>query len=264
MKALPLLALGIATACWAAQPAHAGLTGNQLATVGVAPPPGATAPLGLRFRDEAGRPSTLAGATGGRPAVLLFADYTCTTLCGAATTGLAALLESLGFQRGADYAALVVGLDPKDGPAEAAAAKARELASYLEVAGAVPFLSGDQGAVDELARAVGYRYAYDQEHGQYAHPAAILVLRADGGVSRVLASLGAEPRDLRLALAEAGRDGPGAFADRVRLLCYGFDPAQGIYTPAVLASLKVAALTSLGGLGGGLVLLRRRRQTAAR
>jgi protein SCO1/2 len=259
-----VLAVLLLVGCCLARPAAAGLTQDQLAEVGVVPPPDARAPLALPFRDEAGRGLTLAEATRGRPAVLLLADYTCADLCGAATTLLASLLDRPALRPGTDYAALVVGLDPRDGPTEAAAAKARELAAYPKVAETLPFLSGDAAAVRALVRAVGYRYAYDPGHDRFAHPATLLVLGGDGRVVRALSSLAAEPRDLRLALVEAGGSGAGTLADRVRLLCYGFDPVQGVYTPAVLASLRLAALATVVGLGGGLVLLRRRERTAAR
>ncbi len=54
----------------------------QLAAISAAPPPNAALPLQLSFRDENGRPITLAGAIGGVPAVVIFADFTCHTLCG--------------------------------------------------------------------------------------------------------------------------------------------------------------------------------------
>ena len=80
----PLVAAALLCGALAA-PAHAGLTEAELAGVTLAPPPGARAPLGLHLRDEAGRPLTLGEASGGRPTVLLLADYTCGSLCGAAT-----------------------------------------------------------------------------------------------------------------------------------------------------------------------------------
>jgi protein SCO1/2 len=255
----------ILVCCGLAAPAHAGLTQAELASVGIAPPPDARVPLNLAFRDESGRPTTLAAVAAGRPLVLLLADYTCHTLCGAAVTVAGSEIEQLPLRAGRDYSAAVVGLDPKDGPAEAAALKARELASYPRAAAVMPFLSGDQHTVDRLTRAIGYRYAYDAEHDQLAHPAGLTVLAPDGRVDRVLAGFESSADDLRLALVEAGQGRVGTLADRVRLLCYGFDPVRGVYTPAVMAILRVCGVLTLLVLGGGILLLvRHARRVAAR
>ena len=58
------------------------------------------------------------------------------------------------------------------------------------------------------------------------------MLTADGRVARALSSLALNPRDLRLALVEAGEGRIGGLADRITLLCSGFDPVHGVYTPA--------------------------------
>ena len=75
--------------------------------------------------------------------------------------------------------------------------------------------------MSRLTAALGYRYAYDEEHDQYVHPGAAYVLRADGRVSQVLTGLGLSPGDMRLALVEAGEGRVGTIGDQVRLLCSG-------------------------------------------
>ena len=73
------------------------------------------------------------------------------------------------------------------------------------------------------------------------------MLTADGRVSRVLAGLDGSVDDLRLALVEAGGGRVGTIADQVRLLCYGFDPVRGVYTPAVMGILRVCGATDGAG-----------------
>ncbi|WP_292613886.1 SCO family protein [Nitrobacter sp. 62-13] len=118
------------------------------------------------------------------------------------------------------------------------------------------------GNVHGLTDALGYRYRYDAAADQFAHPAGALVLTSDGRVSRSLASLALNPTDLRLALVEAGGGRIGTFTDRLSLLCYGFDAAHGVYTPAIARRLKVlAGLTVIGVLGSIAILEKRRRTT---
>lgn len=249
--------------CWAL-PAAAGLPKADLARLGIDPPPGARAPLDLPLRDEAGRAATPGGIMAGRPALLLLADYTCRTLCGAATTALADDMGRIeGLRAGRDYAALVVGLDPKDGPAEAAAAKAKELAGLpAAVAEALPFLSGGEAEVGALTRAIGYRDAPDVGDDQFAHPAGVVVLAADGRVTGVLDGIGQGPDALRAALVAAGEGRVGTLAERVRLLCYGMVPVTGVHAAAVSWGLSAAGGATLLGLGGFVLALRQRRRRA--
>jgi protein SCO1/2 len=189
------------------------------------------------------------------PSVLVFADYTCTTLCGPIVAFVASALEKSGLKAGSQYRLIVVGLDPKDDAATAAQIRRDHLGDATALNDAVTFLIADQAAVTRLTTALGYRYVYDAEHDQYAHPGAAYVLRADGHVSRVLTGLGLSGSDMRLALVEAGQGRIGTLGDQVRLLCSGFDPAHGAYNLAVSRILGTVALATILMLGGGIALL---------
>ena len=88
------------------------------------------------------------------------------------------------------------------------------------------------------------------EHDQFAHPAAAYVITPAGRIARVLSGLGLDGNDLRLALVDAGEGRIGTFIDHIRLLCYGFDPAQGIYTASIerwLMALAAATVIAFAG-----------------
>ncbi len=89
-------------------PAFANFTPAQLATISASPPPHAALPLGLSFEDENGRPTTIGNAIGGVPAVVIFADYTCRTLCGPIVEFTAAGLAKTGLRPGVDYRLVVI------------------------------------------------------------------------------------------------------------------------------------------------------------
>ena len=97
---------------------------------------------------------------------------------------------------------------------------------------------------------------------QFAHPAVVVTLAADGAVSRVLSGLTLTGDDLRLALVDTADGKIGTVVDRLRLLCYGYDPAQGIYTPAIMSILRVGGVLTVLLLAAaffGLRTLGRRR-----
>ena len=239
--------------------AQAGLVTAALQEVGISPPAGARVPLESRWTGETGTASTLGEAIGGRPALLIFADYTCSTLCGPVLTFVSDALAQSGLAP-ADYRVVVLGLDAKDGPRAAATMKQRQVGDD-GVASATIMLTADAQTIRAVADAVGYRFSYDAEHDQFAHPAAVLALTGDGRVSRVVSGLGTSADDLRLALVEASDGHIGTLRDHVRLLCYGFDPSAGVYTLSVYRGLSIAAALTVIALAAaiGFMSLRPRR-----
>jgi protein SCO1/2 len=235
--------------------ARAGLPVTDLQTIAAVPPPNAALPLELSFQDDGGRPRTLADALGGRPAVLIFADYTCHTLCGPILDFTAAALRQSGLQPGIDFRLIVIGIDPKDGIATARAMRAAQIGRNDPISAAAIFLTGDEPSIRAVTAALGYRYVYDAAHDQYAHPAAAYVLDDHGVVARVLSGLGLSGADMRLALVGAGDGHVGSLADQVRLLCYGYDPVRGIYTERITLFLSIGALATIAVLAGSIVLM---------
>jgi protein SCO1/2 len=237
--------------------AFAGVNKAALDAVYVDPEPGAALPMNLQFRDETGQAWSLAGALAGRPVVLVFADYTCHTLCGPVLDFTIAALQQTDLQPGSAYRLIVIGLDPKDSLDAAGALKSSHLANDDAIRRASLFLTGTAAAIDRATTALGYHSAYDVEHDQFAHPAATFVLNGSGDVTRVLSGLGLSGADLRLALVEAGHGQVGVLTDRFRLLCYGYDPARGIYTARIGLFLEIAAALTLVAMAGGLLALHR-------
>ena len=234
------------------------LTGAaHAAEPGLAPPSGARLSLGEVFRDETGRPMTIGQALGGLPAVLVFADWTCRALCGT-TLGLAAMaLPETGLRPGADYRLVAIGLDPHDGPQEAAAMKAAHLDDDPALAMAAPFLSGDAAAVRSATAALGFHAVHDRDQDQFAHPAALLVLAPDGRLAQVLPAFGLEPDALRTALQAAAAGRSGGILAQVLLICHQALAAKG---PGawVLDTLMGGGVVTVLALASWLLLLRRR------
>jgi protein SCO1/2 len=244
--------------------AQGGLLASALEAVGVTPPPNAQAPTALELIDEDGAPRNLAGAMAGRPTLLILADYTCKNLCGP-VLGLAAhVLEQTGLRPGADYRMVAIGLDPANQPADARAMKRAQIGEGTGLAEATAFLTADADALEQIEASLGYGSAYDSQNDQVAHPAVAFVLTADGRLARVLSGLALDPTDLRLALVEAGEGRVGNLADTVQLLCYGFDPAAGIYSLSIHRLLLLVSFLSTAVLAGavGLMLRQEVRQKA--
>lgn len=244
--------------------ARAALTQAQELQVAVTPPPGATAPEALPFEDAQGRPTTLGAALGGKPAVLIFADYRCSNLCGPALVLTRAGLEKSGLTPGRDYRLVVVGLNPAETLADARAMEQREIAPDPAIARAATFLSGSAASITAATRAFGYRYVWDPQYKQFGHLADALVLTPKGRLVRVLSEIGLASGDLRLALVDASQGRLGSLGDQIHLLCYGFDTASGIYNSRVALLLDWGAVLTLLVMAGGVGALIWRQRSRAR
>ncbi len=240
--------------------ASAGLTEAQIGGMVLAPPAGARVPTELVLKDLEGRNTTLGEAIGGRPTLLLPADFTCKQICGPALTIAASALQQTGLIAGSDYSLVVVGINPQDGLEEA-----RRFANSQVGGPGVAVLSGEGGTIEVLTTAIGYRFAADLRNDAIAHPAALVVLAGDGRVARTMSSLALRPTDLRLALVEAGNGSIGGLAGRIALLCYGFDAVHGIYTERVASVLQISGAITVLVLAAAIgMLLRRSRRPGAR
>jgi protein SCO1 len=249
----------------AAGSAQAHFTAAQLAGISAAPPADARLPLQLTFRDDHGQAATIATAIAGLPAVVIFADYTCRTLCGPILEFTAAGLAKSGLKSGVDYRLVIIGINPRDGFKSAHAMRAAHIDAASPINRGAVFLSGDEASIRATTTAIGLHYAYDAEHDQYAHPAAAYIVDAAGRVRRLLSPLGLDGADLRLALLDAAGGTIGGVADQIHLLCYGYDPVKGIYTERITTLLGYAAGATLLVMAAGIfaMIVRERRRIAS-
>ena len=243
----------------AAAPVRAAVPPEALAQVGGHASPGAQAPLDAAFVDQDGRPTTLGASLQGRPTVLLFEDYRCTTLCGPALAIAGHALQASGLTPGRDAALVTIGLNPRETPADARALRDARLRDEPQWRAAARLLTGRQAEITAAAGALGYGYAYDPTSGQYTHPVAAFVLTPDGRLSRVLDQVSLTGSSVRAAIKDARGGALGEVVDQLALICHGISVAAGRYNGAVALALKLAALATLAAMGGGLALLSRRR-----
>lgn len=208
-------------------------------------------PLDLEFKDHTGRERELGEFFGERPVILALVYYECPMLCTMILNGLTSSLRILGFEAGDEYELVVASFDPREGPAEAA----RTRAVHLERLGGPPsqpgwnFLTGDPEPISELAESVGFRYTFDEDSGEFAHTAGIVVLTPDGRVSRYFLGVEYPARYLRLGLIESASGTVGTLVDRVLLFCFRYDPQTARYSAAVMNLVRLSAFATVFVVG---------------
>ncbi len=204
-------------------------------------------PLDTTFVDEQGQRLPLSHYFGKRPVVLGFVYYDCPMLCTQVLGAMTSTLGVMSLKAGIDYDVVLVSFDPREKPAQAVARKT-EYMHRLRNESAEPgwhFLTGDQPDIERLTKAAGFRYAWDEQTQQFAHPAGIIVVTPDGRPARYLFGIEYGPRDVRLALVEASAGKIGSIADNLLLFCYHYDPMTGRYGFVIMRALRVAGVTTV-------------------
>ena len=120
------------------------------------------------------------------------------------------------------------------------------------------FLTGDQPSIERLTKAAGFRYAWDDETKQFAHPTGVIVLTPDGRLARYLFGIEYGPRDLRLAIVEASDGKVGSPVDALLLYCYHYDPMTGRYGLVIMRAIRLAGAATVLALGAFIVVMVRR------
>ncbi len=156
------------------------------AAFAIRPHPGAQLPLDATLRDEVGRAVTLRRFFAGKPVIVVLEYLRCKTFCGLTLRNVFSALDALPLDAGSDFRMLAISIDPRDTPAEAAAAKAKYLASYHHREGAegINFLTGSAASVRRIADTIGFPYRYDAATDQFIHPAGFILAAPDGRISR--------------------------------------------------------------------------------
>jgi protein SCO1/2 len=252
-RLLALLLMLVAT------PAHAF---DPFAKAGVDHVADAQVPLDVVFRDQRQREVSLRAAGRGLPIVLAPVLHRCPNICGLTLGGLAQAVLLQKYRPGRDFALVTLGIDPREGPAEAEASIDDLHRSFpgLDL-GDMHALTGKAADIARVTGALGYRFGWDESIGQYAHIAAVAILAPDGRLSRWLYGITPQPADLELALTEAGQGRLGSWRDQLLLLCYHYDPRTGRYGPVIWSVLRVAGGFTVvaSGLFIGWALVRERR-----
>ena len=211
-------------------------------------------PLDVTLIDEAGGEVTLATLID-KPTVLTFAYFECTNVCIDIAADIARVLGGLKLEPGVDFSMITVSFDDSDTPERSRRKKRDYTAASMRdmPEGGWRFLTGTAHSTARLASAVGYSFERDKEG--FNHPAALVVLSADGRIIRYLYGDRYLPFDFKMAIAEAQAGRPGASIPRALLLCYTFDPEKGAYT---LNFLRVTGVGILGAAGAFFFFVVRR------
>jgi protein SCO1/2 len=220
-------------------------------------------PLDATFRDETGQEIALSSLYGKRPVVLGFVYYECPMLCTQVLNAITATVSTLQFNAGQDFDLVLISFDPRETPKQAAAKKAEYVARYKRpgTESGWHFLTGDEAQIKRVTQAAGYRYTWDEETQQFAHPTGIIVTTPEGRNARYLFGIEYGPRDLKFAIVEASQGRVGSVVDNLLLYCYHYDPMTGRYGVYIMRTLRIAGVATILSIGTFIVVMVRREKS---
>lgn len=222
---------------------------QELKGVGIDQKIGSKIPLDVSFKNDQGELVTLKDYLApGKPILLSPVYYGCRSLCNYHLNGLTEGLKGLDWNPGEKFEIVAVSFDDREGPEIAKAKKENYLKFYgrPKTEKGWHFLTGDIKAIGALTSAVGFKFHWNSEMGEWAHPSSAIVISPDGTITRYLPGVFFRPQDIKLALNESVDGKLGTFVDRMVLFCFRYDEHQSKYSPFVSNIMK---------LGGGLMVL---------
>lgn len=221
-------------------------------------------PLKATFTDEQRDTAALGHWIGKAPVILVLVYYKCTMLCPEVLHGLAASLKDSHLVPGKDYTVITVSIDPSDSPSDAAAEKARFVneVGLPGIDNATHFLTGNEASIRAMSNATGFQFVRvpgpDGQMNQFAHPTVIMFATPDGRLSKYIAGVEYQSRDLRLAVLDASQHKISNPADLILLYCCSYNPGTGRYSVAILRVLSIAGIFTLMIMGVMIWLLTRK------
>jgi protein SCO1/2 len=246
-------------------PAGSSPTADLISSVGIEQHLGTQLPLDTELRDEQGRAVKLGDYFKHQPVVVMLVYFRCPMLCTQVLNGFLKSSQAIPLVIGGDYQVVTISFDPRETPDLAAEKKDNYVRAYRRdgAANGWHFLTGDQSSIDQITKAVGFRYRFDPQSDQFAHASGIALATRDGRLSRYFYGIEYEPDDLRLGLVESSSGRIGSLVDQVLLLCYHYDPLTGKYGLVIAEVLRTAGVLTVIVVGGFLVAMFRfeRRRT---
>lgn len=202
--------------------------------------PGAPLPAQLRLIDENGQTINLRELVQGQPSVLVMGYFGCPMLCNQVQSGLLDSLKTVSGQ----HQVVSVSIDPRERPELAR----RKRQAALSRGADWRYLTGTPEEIGRLCDTVGFQFRYDRKSEQFAHPAGLIFMSADGRVASYLFGISFSGPALQRALDRAAQNQIDGKVDPVLYLCFQYDPATGRY------SLQIWRTLQLLGIGTSLLL----------
>lgn len=221
---------------------------------------GSVIPGDITLRDEQDRPVTTAELID-KPTILMMVYFECPGICTPLLNEVADVLGKSQLDPAKQpYQLVAVSFQPDD-TAETARLKQ---ANYLKLVGRpLPpstwrFLTAEQGSIDRLTAAIGFRYK--RAGKEFTHPSGLVVVAPDRKITRYLLGNEFLPFDFQMGVYEASRGTVMPTTARLMKMCFSYDPEGRTYVFNIVRVTAFVMLSTLVIFGTFLFYTTRRRR----
>lgn len=218
---------------------------------------GKSIPKGIRLTDSKGQTLATDQLFDGTKPVLVTLNYSdCPMLCNVQLNGLVQGLQELELKIGKDFRLLSVSIDPKETTKKVRSTKQKYLDLVPNQPGAAEdwwFCTAEQPAITAMAEALGFQYTYDEQSGEYYHPAMLAYVSPDGVIARYSLDVAFPEDQLRLSILDAGQGKVGSPVDQFVLWCFSYDPTRNSYVLEAWRLMRLGGLLTIGLLTAALL-----------
>ena len=221
---------------------------------------GAVIPGDIVLRDEQDQPVTTAELMD-KPTILMMVYYECPGICTPLLNEVADILGKSQLDPAKQPFQLVAVSFQPDDTAETARLKQ---ANYLKLVGRpLPvstwrFLTAEQGSIDRLTAAIGFRYK--RAGKEFTHPSGLVIVAPDRKITRYLLGTEFLPFDFQMGVYEASRGTVMPTTARLMKMCFSYDPEGRTYVFNVMRVTAFVMLTTLVIFASFLYFTTRRRR----
>ena len=175
-------------------------------------------------------------------------------LCSLQLSGLVKSLKGVEWTASKEFRMITISLDPKERASRALETQTRYVRDYQrpEAKNGWHFLTGSEANIKAVAKAIGFKYGYNEVRKEYVHPAAFVITTPTGKIARYHYGIEYEPKTLRLSLVEASEGKIGTTVDRLILYCFHYDATEGKYAPVAMNIMRLGGGLTAILLGGAL------------
>lgn len=220
-------------------------TPKELEGVGIDEKLGTYLDPNIKFKNEKGEEVTLGSFFDGKtPTIISPVYYACPGLCNFHLNGLIDGLKEMKWNVGDKFKIVAVSFDAKETPDLASQKKASYMKVYSRpgTENGWHFLTGSQESIDQLTKAIGFKFRWNAQANEWAHASAAVVASPKGEITRYLPGIMFEGQDIKLALNESAEGKIGSLAESLILYCFQYDRHENKY------SLAAFRLVQLGGV----------------
>ena len=206
---------------------------------------GAKIPLDISLTDSLGNAVKSGYYFDSRRPVLVTLNYSdCPVLCNIQLNALVESINRLDLKLGNDFQILTVSINDKESTERIRETKTKYVSMLPNQPSAAEgwhFCTARESSIRRLADALGFRYTFDAQTGQYFHPAMLAFVSPDGVITRYSLDVAFPPEQIKLSLLDASNGTIGTPVDQFIMWCFSYDSERGSY---VLVAWRIMRLGS--------------------